>query len=116
MAILKSILLTLCLLALLILTIALPKGNPYYLASIRNEGRSYYLVYHHDFATNYAESRLRCQSIPGGDLADITDEKVLDYLSDKLSRPAFIKSFNGTAPQECMAMYPGSIIAGKILL
>ena len=91
---------------------ALPKGNPYYLAAIQGNGRSYYLVYHREFASNYHDSRLRCQSIPGGDLADIQNETTLDYLSDKITRPAFVKSFNGTMT-ECLAIYPGSIIAGK---
>ena len=105
----------------------LPKGNPFYLPGLSTgrsvDGRTtYYLVYHHEFAATYEESRLRCQSIPGGDLAAVSDQDTLDYLSLKISRPAFVKSFNLHAEQDelinsrqdvnsCLAIYPGSIIA-----
>lgn len=106
-----------------------PKGNPFYVNSIQGS-RKYYLIYHHEFALKYEESRLRCQSIPGGDLATIQDEQLLDYLSEHLmgNRPAFIKSFNITNPSgnsfstsnydesACLALYPGSIVAGNIKL
>jgi hypothetical protein len=112
---------------------ALPKGNPYYVGGIAeekkdaagNKSKKYYLIYHHDFAMNWWDSRLRCQSIPGGDLADVPNEIILDYLAEKImNRPAFIKSFNGTSSvlsdngvglegRDCLAIYPGSIIAGK---
>ena len=89
------------------------KNNPYYIHSL-NGGATHYLVYHHEFAGTFAEAKDRCESIPGGKMANVPDERTLTYLGQKIQRESYIGSWNGTVyDKSCIAIFPGDVIAGK---
>lgn len=87
------------------------KPNPQHIPGI-DGGRSYYLLYHHEFVATYEESLQRCESMVGGSLAVVNSERELAYLSGKLIRPAYIGTWNNTSNDDvCAAVYPGEVLA-----